>query len=454
MGIGLHGGGVAMIEWLVGQGAKVIATDKKSKQELDPSIQKISKLKNVTIVTGQHRMEDFTGVDMVIKNPMVRWKNKYIQAALKNGVKVEMDSSLFFRLCKSRNIIGITGTKGKTTTSMLIAEMLKNEGLEVVSVGIGQLPVVTRLKKITAETRVVFEMSSWRCSALAKIKKSPHIALVTNFYQDHLNYYNSMEEYLEDKKQIFLHQKKDDFLILNADSELVASLENEAKGKKVFFSLSPNSKENNVFVKEGRIQVRDEKGTWEVLPTSKVALKGSHNLYNACAMCAVGLVLGVSPETMKKTLLEFDKVPHRLENVGVVDGVKFINDTTATTPEAGIAGVNAFTEKLHLICGGSNKKLKLDAFAKKIAKNDNIKNVYLLKGEASEELAKKIAENEGSSKIIETFESMKEAVFAAKEKAQEGEVVLLSPGCASFGMFANEFDRGNKFKEAFEEVKA
>ena len=202
MGIGLHGGNVATIKWLVAQGARVIATDKKSHEELAPSLEKLKGYKNVTVVTGQHRMEDFLTADLVIKNPAVPWTNKYIQAALAKKVPVEMDSSLFFQNCPSRKIIGVTGTKGKTTTSLLIARILEMAGKDVVKVGIGQEAVMNKLAKIKKSTWVVFELSSWRLSALAKHEISPRIAVITNIFQDHLNYYPSMKEYIEDKKQI------------------------------------------------------------------------------------------------------------------------------------------------------------------------------------------------------------------------------------------------------------
>ena len=194
-GLGLNTGGVGMVKFLAERGAReIIVTDMKSREELEPSLQKLAKYKNVTYVLGQHRTENFMHVDMVIKNPIIPWTNEYVKLAEKHGVPVEMDSSIFFALCRA-SIIGVTGTKGKTTTTALIAHILEKAGKSVVRVGIGQGGVLSTLKNITPESVVVFELSSWRLSALGRIKKSPHMAVLTNIYPDHLKYYKTTSKF-------------------------------------------------------------------------------------------------------------------------------------------------------------------------------------------------------------------------------------------------------------------
>ncbi|MEA2007250.1 MAG: UDP-N-acetylmuramoyl-L-alanine--D-glutamate ligase [Patescibacteria group bacterium] len=453
MGIGLHGGNVATIQWLSSQGAKVIATDKKSKDDLASSLEKIKGLKNVTIVTGQHRMEDFESADLVIKNPVVKWSDKYIQAALKRNIPVEMDSSLFLTNCPSRKIIGITGTKGKTTTSLLIAKMLEMAGKEFVKVGIGQEAVMNKLEKIKKNTWVIFELSSWRLSALAKHKISPRIAVVTNIFPDHLNYYATMEEYVDDKKLIFLNQKSNGKLILNWDNELAKNFESEAKGVLAYFSLEKIDENICVYIEGGVIKYNNDGEIGKICKTEEARLRGSHNLYNALAACAVAILARVSPSNIKEALVSFKGFPHRLEFVDKVGGVKFFNDTTATTPESGIAGINSFSKHINLICGGSNKKLDLRPLANKIVKAKHVSTVFLLKGSATDELKKLIIEFGGASKIAGVYSGMKDAVEDGAQFASSGEIVLLSPGCASFGMFKNEFDRGNQFKDIVKKMK-
>ena len=204
-GLGVNMGGVGTVKFLAEHGVReIIVTDIKSRMELGAALEKLAQYKNVTYVLGQHRPEDFTHTDMVIKNPVIPWTNEYIQRAEKNGVPVEMDSSIFFALTPAP-IIGVTGTKGKTTTTTLIAHILEQAKKSVVRAGIGQTGVLGVLERVTPESVVVFELSSWRLSALARTKQSPHIAVLTNIYPDHLNYYQTMEAYVADKKNIFSH---------------------------------------------------------------------------------------------------------------------------------------------------------------------------------------------------------------------------------------------------------
>ncbi|MFA6790757.1 MAG: Mur ligase family protein, partial [Parcubacteria group bacterium] len=214
-GLGLLGGGLGVVRFLVKHGAKkIIVTDIKSREELRSSVNKLKGIKNIEFVLGYHRADDFSKVDMVIKNPQIPWENKYIKLALEKNIPVEMDSSLFFKLCKNK-IIGITGTKGKTTTASMIFDILKNSGEKPVMVGVGQTSVLDKLEEIKKESVVVFELSSWRLSALGRARVSPAISVFVNIFPDHLNYYENMEKYLEDKKNIFLYQKSVDWIILN-----------------------------------------------------------------------------------------------------------------------------------------------------------------------------------------------------------------------------------------------
>lgn len=457
MGIGLHGGGVAMITWLSKQGARVVATDKKTAGELEKSLLKIKKLKNVEIVTGQHRLEDFTHADLVIKNPTVPWTNKYIKTAIENKVPVEMDSSLFMELCPTKNIIGVTGTKGKTTTSLVLAHILEEAGKHVVRVGIGQEAVMDKLAQIKKDSWVVFELSSWRLSVFDKIKKSPNLAIITNIFPDHLNYYSSMERYVLDKENIFKFQNKDGVLVANLNQiEYFEQFSANSKGKVVAFSDSDNgsSSAEGVFVEDGQVIFRSTEGDKVLFGVGDMALRGKHNLSNVISASTMAFIVGVSERVIKNAISTFSGVKHRLEYVGKKEGVAYYNDTTATTPESAIAGIDSFSRPIHLVCGGSNKKLDLRPLARKIAIDDSVVAIYMLKGEATESLVKLLKEFEGTSdKIRGLYDNMDGAVSDVAGFAKDGELALLSPGCASFGMFINEFDRGEKFKSAFENIK-
>ncbi len=454
MGIGLHGGSVQLIKWLLEKGAIVTATDIKNKEKLKTSIDEIGDHKNLKIVADQHRPEDFQKAELVIKNPTVPWKNKYIQMAVKKNIPIEMDSSLFFQFCQSDKIIGITGTKGKTTVSSLMVDILKNAGEKVVSVGVGKEPVMSKLKKIDENTYVVFELSSWRLSGIDQIKKSPKVAVVTNIYPDHLNHYSSMEKYIEDKKAIFKHQKEEDSLILNWDNEITREFAEEAISQKIFFSINKADEPISVFINEGEIVYRNDDGEEKIiLDIKKIRLRGAHNISNALTAITVGISLGIDIAVIKSVVEKFPGVKHRLEYVGKINEKFFYNDTTATTPDSAIAGVNSFWKPIILICGGAEKKLDLSEFAKKIATAKSVKKIILLKGEATEKLKSMIEENGGIEKIVDVYDNIEEAVQKSDEVSEKGEVVLLSPGCASFGMFENEFDRGRKFKRAVEVLR-
>ncbi len=447
MGIGQHGGAVQVIKWLLAQKAKVTATDLDSKQNLAKSLESLKDLKNLKIVTGQHRSEDFTLADMLIINPAISWKNKYVQMALKNNVQVEMDASLFFKMLPEKSrVVGVTGTKGKTTTALLIYEILKKADKKAVKVGIGQEPELNKLKFISKDSIAVFELSSWRLSALGRMEKSPQIAVITNIFPDHLNYYSSMESYVRDKKNIFLYQKPNDKLFLNWDNKPTREFQEEAKSEIGFFSAqNVLANGNAVYIRKGKIIWEREGEEQEICDLNEIKLKGAHNISNVLAAISAVLPLGIKTQVIKETLREFRKISHRIEFVRDVDGVKFYNDTTATIPQSAIVAINRFLKPIRLICGGSSKKIDMAPLARKICKEDNIKGIYLLEGTATDSLKKNIREEGGEGKIKGVFDNLEAAVNQVKSHAREGEIVLFSPGCASFGMFKNEFDRGEKF---------
>jgi len=477
MGIGLHGGGVSMIKWLVKQGARVVATDKKTKETLESSIKKLSKLiksKKIKLIIGRHRMDDFRSADLIVKNPAVPWTNTYIKQARKNGIKVEMDSSLFFKLCPSKKIIGVTGTKGKTTTSHILNAILKKAGKKVVMVGTGKVTVMDRLRLIDKNTFVVFELSSWRLSALRKHKISPKYAVVTNIYPDHLNYYKTMRGYINDKLAIVKYQKKNGLAVLNYDNKEARNFSEETKAEVAYYSVKDNySIIQDVYLEDEKIKYRTDKKDGIICAVNELKILGRHNISNIMAGATVAIRMKISPKVIRRAIIGFTGVRHRLEFVDEKENIMFYNDSAATTPESAVAGIDAFISSpkipnIYLIAGGSSKKLDLSILADKITRAGEIKKVVLLKGTASELLLKLIKRREGEDKIIGIVDNMQAAVDLMNteiKKAKESygstegmeiiseDIVLLSPGCASFGLFDNEFDRGNQFRDIVKELK-
>jgi len=452
MGLGLNSGGVGTVRFLNYLGARLLVTDIKSKEELSPSLEKLKDLKDIEYVLGQHRPEDFEKTDMVIKTPGVPWNNKYVALAISKNIPVEVDSSLFFKLCKNP-IIGITGTKGKTTTATLIYEILKTAGKHPIKVGIGQVSVLDKLKEIKKDSVVVFELSSWRLSVLGRYKLSPQISVLTNIYPDHLNYYSGMDAYIKDKKYIFANQKSSDYCIINFDNSDLRKMIPEIKAQIIEFSENKIEDGRSVYLAGDAIYLNNGIDERKIIDVSEIKIKGKHNLCNIMAAIGAGQALGIEIKDISKAILEFKGIPYRLEFLKEINGVKYYNDTAATTPESAISGISAFNEPVILIAGGPDKKLSMAGLAKAI--QDKVKGVIFLKGEASQKIIAELKKlmPEKKDEDFRIVESMAKAVEIARGEAENGNVVLLSPGAASFGIFRNEFDRGDKFKEAVNSLK-
>ena len=451
-GLGLHGGGVGVVKFLVSKGAKVIVTDLGSREKLAVSLEKLKGFKNIKYVLGQHRIEDFTNVDMVIKNPAIAWTDKHVKLALEKKIPVEMDSSLFFKLCKNK-IIGVTGTKGKTTTATLIFEMLKAAGKNPIKVGIGQISVLDKLSLLKKDSVVIFELSSWRLSALGRAKLSPQIAVFKNVMPDHLNYYGTMEKYLKDKKYIFTNQKPRDFLVINYDDEKLKEISKESPSQIVKFSYEPLKKSKSVFIDDEIIYLNNGIDVIKLIAVKNINIPGRHNLSNVLAAIGAVYAFGLSPLEIKKALPNLKGPLHRLEFVAEIEGVKYYNDTTASIPQAAISALQAFEQPIVLIAGGTDKNLDFENFGKEIV--EKTKQVILLKGNATEKIFSQIKKYASKEfyEAIEVVDSMEKAVSLARKFAEKGDVVLLSPGATSFGLFNNEFDRGDKFRAAVKNLK-
>ena len=448
-GLGLLGGGLGVVKFIAKHGAKkIIITDIKDKKQLKGTLEKLKGLKNIELVLGYHRIEDFTKVDMVIKNPQIPWDNKYIKEALKNNIPVEMDSSLFFKLCPNNKIIGITGTKGKTTTSSMIFDLLKSSGKNPIMVGVGEESVLDKLEELKKDSIVVFELSSWRLSALGRYKISPSVAVFKNIFPDHLNYYKGMDDYISDKENVCKYQKPLDWCVYNSDDEIINEISKNTKSQLLGFSFERRDEGRSVFYENEKIYLNDGIDIRELANQADLKRFTKHNISNLMAAIGVAFTLGIDFKEIKKSISKIQQVKHRMEFVDEINGIKYFNDTAATIPHAAIAALESFEQPIILIAGGSDKNLDFSRFGKIIA--DKVKGLILLRGNATDKLVASLREHmpEREHKRFEIFDSMSKAVEEATRVASNGDIVLLSPGAASFGLFENEFDRGNKFKEA------
>ena len=434
MGLGLQGSGIASARYAAQQGAIVRVTDMKSPEVLAPSIQALAGLP-IEFVLGQHRKEDFRWADIVIRNPGVPRTSPYLQLAQEHGAQIEMEIAFFFLACPGR-IIGITGTRGKTTTSTLIYEILRASGAPTLLAGnVAGVETLSLLPEITAETQVVLELSSWQLEGLAPHKISPAVAVMTNIYPDHLNTYDGMEDYAEAKANIFRHQRADDIAIFNYDNPWTRRFGEEAPAGTWFTSLQ-----------RGGSFIR---GSMDVVPFifRDTPLAGKHNLENVLLATTTAHLLGITDEVIAETVHRFRGLAHRLEEVRTINGVYFINDSASTTPVAGQVALEAFEAPIVLVAGGNTKHLPLEQWPKRIV--ERCQDVVLLAGSGTDELLPVLqteVERQGVNDPVRgVFSDWQQALDTAVTLAKPGDILLFSPGFTSFGMFLNKFDRGDKF---------
>ena len=471
MGIGLHGGGVGVIKFLVGQGAKVLATDLKNKEELKESLEKLAGLENIEYVLGEHRLKDFIETEMVIKSPAAPEDSKFLAVARAKNIPIESDIGIFFELCPAP-IIGITGTKGKSTTATLLACLLSKKFSHVVLAGNIRTSVLEKLPEITKDSIVVLELSSWQLADARQHKKSPNVAVLTNIFEDHLNRYAGFTEYLEDKKLIFKFQKPKDYLFLNYNEPILKELAKETKSKVYFYSSDgdnlfqtdlPKLRQESRFgayIKRDKIYFGSNEE--KICDLTNIKLFGRHILNNILAAVSVAKLYDLPNKEIASALIDFPGLEGRLQLIAEKKGIKYFNDTTATNPDAAIAALNALSDKwpdikerLVLIAGGTDKDLNFQELAKQIV--EKCKALILFAGTATDKIEKEIEKwlkaNKSTELKIEKADSMEKAVSLAVKLTVKGHIVLLSPGCASFGLFKHEFDRGERFNRAVSLLK-
>lgn len=455
MGLGLHGGGVGVAKFFCRQGTKVLVTDLKTKEQLQESLMKLKGFP-IKYVLGRHRKEDFIDTDFIIKNPAVPKNSPFLEIARKHKIPIETDVNIFFKLCNAP-IIGITGTKGKSTVATLIYKLLKTKYQNVVLAGnIGVSPLEF-LSRIDRKTKVVLELSSFE---LEDLKKSPKAAVITAIYPDHLDRYKDLKDYLEAKKIIFKYQKKGDILVLNYDNPKTRKLSLYAPSRVYFFSSRFSPKEKQLerfacFLKDENIFYGSEKKP--ICSMKNLKLYGEHNISNIFAAVSVAKIFKISSANIKKVLSDFRGVSSRMEFIRKTKGVKYFNDTTATIPDAVKMAIRVFSQrfpssKIFLIAGGQDKKLNYEDLAKEIQKK--VSYLILLPGTASAKLETALKSLSVPKKIkILLADSMENAVKKSSIIAEKGDIVLLSPGAASFNLFKNEFDRGEQFINFVKRIK-
>lgn len=449
MGLGVHGGGLGVARFLAQQGAAVTVTDLRDAAQLAAPMRELADLP-ISYILGEHREADFTDTDLVIRNPAVPRESPLLAAARTAGVPVEMEMSLFFRLCPAP-IIGVTGTKGKTTTTSLCAAMLTAWKPYTVVAGNMGVSALEQLPTITPTTPVVIELSSWQLEGMAEYNLSPHIAVATNLSPDHLNRYVTMETYADAKRGIVQAQGDNDYAILNRDDARVWAFGSATPARILPFSLTDGGGDGAWLAAE---QLCWRFGGVEyAVPRDRLRLPGEHNAVDALAAGLAALALGAPFAAIEAGIAGFSGVKDRMESLGQIGGVEYINDTTATAPAAAAAAVAAMAKPTILIAGGSEKHTDFADFAAVVA--PRVKAIITLRGDSTPRLTDDLLRaGLDPARLYGPVESMDAAVDGATALAEAGDAVLLSPACASFGMFRNEFHRGEIFRVAVARIAA
>lgn len=446
--VGLLGFGVenqGLLPYLLAAGAQVTICDK---NEFLPR-----KSAEVAYRLGADYLKNLTDFDIVFRTPGLPYLSQEIQLAKKAGVVVTSQIELFMNKCKGR-LIGVTGTKGKSTTATLIFDILKqakNKGEikeNIFLAGNIGVSAMSLLEEIRQNDWVILELSSFQLQGL---EISPRLAVVLGIAVDHLDYHKNEEEYVAAKKSIVCYQNQKDYAVINADSKISLSFAQETKGRVLTFSrLSQVS--GGAFVSErGEILLRlPSKPEQAVCLVKDIKLLGCHNLENVLAATVAAALVGASSDSIKTAIVQFRGLPHRLQFVAEKQGILYFDDSKATTPDATIAAIRSFSQPLTLIIGGSSKKADYSELVEAIVKS-SVENVICI-GQEGERLQRLLEARQAPQKIIRGGATISEIVQQAVLVSRPGSAVLLSPAAASFGMFKNAEDRGEQFQQCVRDL--
>ena len=423
MGLGVQSGGLGVATYMRDRGAELVVTDLRSEAQLAPSLAALGAA-GVRYVLGRHEIDDFRRAEIVVRNPAVPASSLYLRAARAAGAHIEMEFTLFLRWCRQARVIGVTGTRGKTTTATALHAMLAAGGARALLAGNMRVSALAQLHEIEPGSTVVLELSSAQLEGLADTGLRTRGAIVTNLMADHLDRYADMQAYAKAKLSLVANQRPGDWAVIPAGRGWPDWFAARAGGAVV------------------RPDLRRAPPGW---PGAR--LSGRHNRANLALAATAARQAGVAESAIARTVRDFGGVSARQELVGTVGGVRAYNDTTATTPEAALAALATVPGPWVLIAGGSDKGLDFEPLARRLRSADGLRGVVLLPGAGTDRLRPLL---EGCR--LEAAADMAQAVDRALALARSGDALLLSPACASFGLFSNEFDRGDHFVARLREL--
>lgn len=442
--VGLAKTGVSVIKCLNKLGSHVVVNDIKTEEDLKDILKELETLNNVEYILGSHP-QDVKNIDMVVVSPGVPLDLPFIEKLYELNKEIIGEVELAYRLSKNPIFIGITGTNGKTTTTTLVGEIFKKANKDTYVTGNIGAPVIDTVENTNENSFVVTELSSFQLESTVEFR--PRVSAVLNITEDHLNRHKTMENYIAAKSNIFMNQTKEDYCILNYDDDYSRSLEKLCNAKVIFFSHKEKVSDG-VYLDEDNNIIIDIDEKIVLLNKEEISLPGNHNLENCMAAIAMSYVCGIDLDVISETLKTFGGVEHRQEFVKTLHGVTYINDSKGTNPDSSIKALESYKNPIVLIAGGMDKGSSFEDMLE-VAKA-NVK-VIILMGETASKIEKS-AKNKG---INDTYivKDMEEAVRISHQISKEGDIVLLSPACASWGMYENFEVRGQDFKDNVHKLK-
>jgi UDP-N-acetylmuramoylalanine--D-glutamate ligase len=443
MGLGLHGGGLASCLFFARHGSQVTVTDNRKDPAAFAPVLPLLERHGVRMVLGRHEIADFVNTDLVIKNPAVPADSPYLAASRDTGIPVESDLSVFLQVCHNP-VVGITGSKGKSTTASAIHHCLRQRYPGARLGGNITVNPLGFLEEMGPADPVVLELSSWQLADLRGSEQAlaPQISLVTVILPDHQNKYPDMASYLADKMVLFQSQRPEQYALFNHADPYQAAWSARTRARVRWFSPRPLPAGVEGAWLRNKAAVIREAGSQVNLSLANLRVPGEHNRLNLLAAALACHLFGLPGEEISASLASFPGLEHRLEPVVELQGVRFYNDSAATIPEAVAAALAALPPPLLLITGGTDKNLNFRPLLPAITAAEG---VFLLEGSATGKLRTLL--EEAGKPYAGPYASLEQALEAAWAQAKPGATILFSPGCASFEMFLNEFDRGRKFKE-------
>lgn len=438
--IGLGVSNLPLLDYLHEKKAQVTVFDERTIDDIANDIVEKITAYGFEFSFGKNCLEKLKGFNVIFRSPSCLPTKPELKEETNRGAIVTTEVEMLMEMCPCK-IIGVTGSDGKTTTTSMINAILQKAGYKTFLGGNIGTPLFTKLPEMKPDDIVVLELSSFQ---LMNMKISPDIAVITNITPNHLNIHKDYEEYIDAKKCIFKNQNEKGILILNYDNDITRNCAKEVKGKVIFFS-SKEKLDNGFIVDENIIKECEDKVRKHVLNTDEVILRGNHNFQNIATALAATKTL-VDTDVAVQAIKEFKPVEHRIEFVREIDGVKWYNDSASSSPTRTLSGINAFKENIILIAGGYDKNLDYEPLAKPIL--DKV-SVLILIGQTAEKIfdaVKGEAEKENKKIDIYMCDSLEQTIEIAKKSSKKGDVVLFSPASASFDMFKNFADRGEKFK--------